>query len=233
MRILFCAGMTNRLTLRKCLKRNTTEKEDGGRAPFQNDAPNPAFDQYCTMGLFTPSRGLPRPALFSMQNNRGIIIIHITHRNVTEASQRIFSGPQKGRNGICPTFCHHRAPNSITSASWHPWQWYGSLDSQGLSDSWERVIVCPHWYLPQETHADEEGKTSLPLCCLCRQACGFQRTAYFMVPRTVSTLSPLGNCNSKKTETCRLSQLVSEKTQEPPGSHSEHVRYNSTIACNM
>lgn len=45
MRILFHAGVTNVLTLKKRLKRNTTHKEDAGRAPFQNDAPKSAFDQ--------------------------------------------------------------------------------------------------------------------------------------------------------------------------------------------
>lgn len=170
-------------------------------------------------GLFTLSRCLWWIAPFSMQNNRRIIIIHITHKTVIEGSERRFSDLQKGSNSFSPTtFCHHRAPNSITSASQHSWQWHGSLD-QGLSDSWERVISCPHWYLLQETHADEEGKTSRPRHCLCRQAClpGFWWKVYFMVLRMVSTPSPSGICNFKKTEMCLLLQLVSEKSQEPPG----------------
>lgn len=44
MRLLFCDGMTNRLMLRKCLKRNATEKEAAGKSPLQNDAPKAAFD---------------------------------------------------------------------------------------------------------------------------------------------------------------------------------------------
>lgn len=44
MRLLFSDGMTNRLMLRKCLKRNATEKEAAGKSPLQNDAPKAAFD---------------------------------------------------------------------------------------------------------------------------------------------------------------------------------------------
>lgn len=173
-------------------------------ASFRNDT---AFDQYWALRLLTLTRALHCTAPLCMQNNRDIIVIHITHRNVTEASRRIFSGPQKGRNGISPTLCHHRATNSITCTSWHTWQWHGAFDNQWLSDSWERVISCSHWYLLQETHADEEGKTSLPWRCLCKQACHFQRKAHFMVPRTVSAPSPLGTCSSKETKMCPLPTL--------------------------
>lgn len=156
------------------------------------------FWSFWAMGLFILFRGLWHTAHFSMKNIRGIVIIQITHSNGTEASQGIFSGYQKGRFTVSPTFCHHRAQNSITSASWHPRQWHGSLDSQGLSVSWECVIVCPHWYLLQETHANKEEKTSLPWHCLCRQGWGFQWRAHFMVLQKVSTLSPLGTSNFKK-----------------------------------
>lgn len=45
-RILFCDGMTNRLMLRKYLKRNAEEKEAAGKSPLQNDAPKAAFNHY-------------------------------------------------------------------------------------------------------------------------------------------------------------------------------------------
>lgn len=157
------------------------------------------FWSFQATGLFILSRGLWHTAHFSMKNISGIIIIQITHSNGTEASQRIFSGHQKGRYSVSPTFCHHRAPHSITSAGWHPRQWHGSPDSQGLSDNWESAVVCPYWCLLQETHAYKEEKTSLPWHALCRQAWGFQRMAHFMVLRKASTPSPLGTSNFKQT----------------------------------
>lgn len=78
--------MSNTLTLGKCLKVNNAEKEGAGRGPYQNDTQKPTFDHYWAMVLFTLSRVLPCTAPFPMQNNRGIIIIHITHRNVTMVS---------------------------------------------------------------------------------------------------------------------------------------------------
>lgn len=54
-RILFCDGMTNRMMLRKLLKRNATEKEAAGKSPLQNNAPKAAFDhsvpQVCSFFL--------------------------------------------------------------------------------------------------------------------------------------------------------------------------------------
>lgn len=137
-------------------------------------------------------------------------MIHITHRNVTETSHRIVSGPQKGKTGVSPTFYHHRAPNS-----------------SGTRGSDVDHLTAKGWVT-----AERGGKASLPWHCLCRQARSFQRMTHLMVLRMVSTRTPLGTCNSRKTEVCPLPQLVGEQRQEPPGSHSEHWRYSSATAWN-
>lgn len=130
MRILFNAGVTNMLTLRKGLKRNTTKKKDVGRAPFHHNLLLTS-DEPWLCSLFPEVYGIAHFLCKIIEVTLEFILLTIKGQ-----SKDIFWSLE--RKSFNPTTsCYHRASDVTVSISWQSWHRHGTLDSQGLSDSWE------------------------------------------------------------------------------------------------